>query len=305
MNIDVTFDQSVSSLPAGFVSAVNGVVNYFDILFTNPVTINIDVGYGEIDGMPLAPNDLGASYAPYVMESYSSVRQALQSEGAPGSSTLPSASPLSGFLLMTQAEAQALGLTSAVSTSYVGFSSALPFSYTVDSTPASGEYYFIGVVAHEFTEDMGRVSFIDDQPLIYSVMDLFRYSAPGVRDQSAGGGGSIAYFSIDNGNTDLGSWNDNPRNGDLGDWNGNSIPNGGKDAFSDYSSSGVVNAISSTDLTLMETLGWTETSNRSAILTLLVQHIAASFAPAIDGHVSPLIRDLAVIAEVNLAHPHA
>jgi hypothetical protein len=181
----------------------------------------------------------------------------------------------------------------------------LPFSYAVNTTPASGEYYFIGVVAHEFTEDMGRVSFINDQPLVYSVMDLFRYSAPGVRDRSAGGGGSTAYFSIDNGNTDLGSWNNNARNGDLGDWDGNSIPNGGEDAFSDYSSSGVVNAFSSTDRTLMETLGWTETSNRSAIITLLVQHIAASFATAGDSHAGPLITDLAVIAEVHLTHPYA
>ena len=79
--------------------------------------------------------------------------------------------PLSGFLFMSQAEAQVLGLTSAVSTSYVGFSTTLPFSYAVDSTPVWGEYHFIGVVEHEITEDMGRVSLINDQPLAYSAMD--------------------------------------------------------------------------------------------------------------------------------------
>ena len=51
----------VGSLPAGFVSAVNYVVNYFDQLFTNPVTVNIAVGYGEIDGYTLASNALGES----------------------------------------------------------------------------------------------------------------------------------------------------------------------------------------------------------------------------------------------------
>lgn len=43
MNLVVSFDQSVGNLPAGFVAAVNYVVNYFDQLFTNPVTVNIAV----------------------------------------------------------------------------------------------------------------------------------------------------------------------------------------------------------------------------------------------------------------------
>jgi hypothetical protein len=50
MNLKVMFDQSVSTLPVSFVAAVNYVVNYFDSLFTENVTINIDLGYGEIDG---------------------------------------------------------------------------------------------------------------------------------------------------------------------------------------------------------------------------------------------------------------
>ena len=61
MNLVVSFDQSVGGLPAGFVTAVNYVVNYFDQLFTNPVTVNIAVGYGEIDGFTLASNALGES----------------------------------------------------------------------------------------------------------------------------------------------------------------------------------------------------------------------------------------------------
>ena len=53
MQISVSFDQNVSSLPQGFVAAVNYVVNYFDSLFTNPITVNIDLGYGEIAGQSL------------------------------------------------------------------------------------------------------------------------------------------------------------------------------------------------------------------------------------------------------------
>lgn len=258
MKINVSFDQNTGTLPNGFVAAVDYVTNYFDSLFTNPVTIHIDVGYGEIDGAPLARTDLGESEVPvYVQESYGSVVSALQSEGAPGSSTLPGSSPLSGNLTMNPAEAQALGLRSAASTSFVGFSSTANFSYALNSTPPWGQYYFVGIVEHEFTEDMGRISLIGGQPYRYSPMDLFRYSSPGVRDQATGGSGSTAYFSVDSGSTNLGSWNNNPNNGDLGDWYGHNIPNGGNDAFNDYSSGGVLNALSPTDLTLMELIGWT------------------------------------------------
>ena len=257
MQIDVTYDQSQSSLPAGFVAAINYVVNYYDTFFTNNVTINLDVGYGEIGGQPLESNALGESYAPqYILESYGSVRNALQAQGAPGAATLPSSSPLAGSLYMAQAEAQALGLTSAVSTNYVGFSSTLPFSYTPNATPASNRYYFIGVVEHEMSEDMGRVSLLNDQPSDYSPIDLFRYSSPGVRDLATGGAGSTAFFSINNGATNLGTWNNQTSNGDLADWYPQGPAPGGYDAYNDYSSPGVINVVSSNDVTLMEALGW-------------------------------------------------
>jgi hypothetical protein len=59
---------------------------------------------------------------------------------------------------MSPAEAQALGVGAAASANYyVGFSStAGTFSYTPNATPPSNEYYFVGVVEHETTEDMGR-----------------------------------------------------------------------------------------------------------------------------------------------------
>jgi hypothetical protein len=265
MQINVSFDQNQTSLPAGFMTAINYVVNYFDSLFTNNVAINVDIGYGEIAGQSLGSNALGESSASYIQESYGAVKSALQARGAPGSASLPSTSPLAGSLYMPEAEAQALGLTSAVSTSYIGFSSTFPFSYAANATPASNQYYFIGVFEHEITEDMGRASLLDDQPSDYSPMDLFRYSSPGVRDLSSGGNGSTAYFSTDNGATNLGSWNNNPSNGDLGDWYPSGPAAGGKDAFNDYSNSGVINTISANDITLMRDLGWT--TNQPPVIT--------------------------------------
>ncbi len=261
MQINVTYDSSVNSAPAGFEAGVAAAVQYLESEFTNSVTINIDVGYGEIDGQALASDDLGESlWSRDVSESYTAVRNALIAQDAPGSSTLPASSPDQGSLEISPAEAKALGLLSNNGSidGYVGFSSEPNiFSYANGTAPPSNEYYFIGVVEHEITEDMGRVSLLNEQPHDYSVTDLFRYSSPGVRDLTTGGSGSTAYFSIDNGNTDLGSWNNNPSNGDLADWYGNNIPNGGNDAFNDYSPSGVVNVVSQSDITLMRALGWT------------------------------------------------
>jgi hypothetical protein len=260
MQINVTFDQSISSLPAGFVNAIDYVVNYYDTLFTNNVAINLDVGYGEIDGQALASGALGESEAAnYVPESYSSVRNALIGKDAPGASTLPVSQPLLGQLYLSQAEAQALGLTSAISTNYVGFSSIYPLSYAANLTPPSNEFYFIGIAEHEISEDMGRVSLLDGQPDYYSPLDLFRYTSSGVRDTSTGAYGSTAYFSINNGNTNLGTWNNNPNNGDLADWYPSGPAPGGNDAFNDYSDPGVINSLSANDITLMQALGWTTT----------------------------------------------
>jgi hypothetical protein len=100
---------------------------------------------------------------------------------------------------------------------YVGFSSAANIlSYANGVTPPSNEYYFVGIVEHEITEIMGRVSLLADSS-DYSVIDLFRYLSPGVRDTAVGGSNSTAYFSANNGITNLGSWNNDPNNGDLAD----------------------------------------------------------------------------------------
>src|SRR6516225_10923986 len=253
MQINVTFDSSVSQAPAGFIPAVDYVVNYFDSLFTTNVTLNIDVLYQNLSSGNLAENQASQ----FVSNNYSSVMSALQAQGAPGSSALPPSSPLPGrSLYMTQAEAQALGLypNDGSLDGHVWLSSTAPFSYSPTATPASNQFYFVGIVEHEISELMGRVSFLS-----YSPIDLYRYSSPGARDLSTGGKGSTAYFSIDNGTTNLGTWNNQSSNGDLADWYPQGPTAGGNDAFNDYSNSGVLNVLSSSDITLMEALGWTTT----------------------------------------------
>ena len=95
LEIDVQYDSSVSDLEGSnptlyseFTSGVAAAVQALEQLIPSPITVTIDVGYGEIDGQSLYSGDLGESETYWVSESYSSVRSALITENAPGSSTL-------------------------------------------------------------------------------------------------------------------------------------------------------------------------------------------------------------------------
>ena len=279
MNINITWDASVTSLAAPliveFENAVDYVVDLYDHLFTNSVTINIDVGWGEVGGAPLG-GALGASDTYVGTFNYSDILGALTStadaSGDPAQvaavSTLPQSNPTSrqpiDNITVATAEAKALGLIPGNDVTIdgsIGFASNVNWSFSPTDLPAQNAYYFIGVAEHEISEVMGRFSDIGDPSLRgqYSVMDLFRYSGDGTRDlrPSSHSQNTTAYFSIDGGQTNLGTWNNVAGNGDLGDWYPQGPAPGGNDAFNDYSDKGVIEALSQNDVTLMNVLGWT------------------------------------------------
>ena len=99
------------------------------------------------------------------------------------------------------------------------FSSVEPFSYNdANGTGvAANTYDFFGTVAHEFSEIMGRQMLDGDGGYsLFEPLDLFHYSAPGVRDFS---GTTAGYASLNGGTTNLDSFNTNS-GGDFGDWAG-------------------------------------------------------------------------------------
>src|SRR6185312_14474662 len=65
LQIDVTYDSSVNNAPAGFKTAVQAAVQFFDTTFTNDITVNHDFGWGEIDGQKMDSGTVGASQAVY------------------------------------------------------------------------------------------------------------------------------------------------------------------------------------------------------------------------------------------------
>jgi hypothetical protein len=241
------------------------VVGVYASLFGNNVQFTIDVGWGEVNdngtSTPLAKGDLGESHWYFNSFNYSTAVATIENSSSfiANSVTLPATSPeTNSNLVLTDAQQLALGFGDPTakdgSVGSVGFNASTSWSFGPGAPSQSSEYYFIGVAEHEISEVMGRISALDlptTNPNDYSLMDLLRYSSPGNVQTSASGNPS--YFSINRGGTDLADFNNfSENNGDLGDW----AATVKDDAFLDKSSSGVINALSPTDILLMDALGW-------------------------------------------------
>ena len=200
----MTYDASVANAPAAFKTDVAAAVQWFQSHFSDPITININVGYGEVGGQTMGSGALGQSMYFVDSFSYSQVKNALAADAKSASdlssvATLPSTDPTNGgTFYVSTAEAKALGLDSGSFTDgYVGFSSGGVFDYDNTNGVTAGQYDFMGTVMHEISEVLGRET-MDGQGATYYPLDLFHYSAPGVRTFS---GTTPGYFSVDNGQT--------------------------------------------------------------------------------------------------------
>ena len=49
MQINLIYDSSVNAAPAAFKTALTASASFLDELIINPITVNIQVGYGEDD----------------------------------------------------------------------------------------------------------------------------------------------------------------------------------------------------------------------------------------------------------------
>jgi hypothetical protein len=140
----------------------------------------------------------------------------------------------------------------------VTLNSGSPFNYT--TTPVSGEYSAIGAMEHEIDEIMGgggqgsvlneiadgETSFDND----VGVLDLYRYSAPGVPSFTPSAGAS-SYFSVDGGSTDIVCFNQNSSD-DMADFCTNN------NVQSAASASGIVPVynVFSPEYAMMESIGY-------------------------------------------------
>src|ERR1700749_3143765 len=66
--LNLVFDGSVNSAPAGFTDALNTAAQIVGSQIQDPISITINVGYGEINGVPITGNTLaeGSAYGLFV-----------------------------------------------------------------------------------------------------------------------------------------------------------------------------------------------------------------------------------------------
>lgn len=101
-HITVQYDSTVNSAPAQFKPAVATVVQYFQALFTDSVSITIVIGFGKVGTSNLGSGSLGESrYNLYSQSSYTHVKSILSLRSSTNYdstaiASLPNLDPISG-----------------------------------------------------------------------------------------------------------------------------------------------------------------------------------------------------------------
>ncbi len=259
LTFNVTFDATTAGAPSGFFSAFRAAIDLFQTNYDDPITINLQVGWGKINGQNLSPGNLGQSstFQPAFYQ-YSQIRTALMNdarsaEDAEAVMNLSSTDPTGGAqFTMANAEAKALGLLAANAPGldgFVGFSTNAVYNFDVHNRAVPGQYDFFGLACHEISEAMGRYGLGQNGASSgrYGPIDLFRYLSPGVLDLAPANG---AYFSIDGGNSLLDTFN-GIGGGDLSDWSGQTL-----DSFNHSLAQGQRLDVSAADLIVMDVIGY-------------------------------------------------
>ena len=210
-HINVTYGGTV---PAAAETAFNNLISTYESVFTTPITVNVDVNFGN--------TGLGSSFTQQVYEFYSFWQmQMLANAGAnPGNiwnvaaaASLPGSDPIgNGSVNLNSANARALGIVANEPVdSTLTFSDIVSFEYT--GVANADDEDFLDVAAHELDEALGIGSALTGLannaalPLnLYTAEDYFRFSAAATRDITTNPA-AVVYFSYDGGITDVAQFN--------------------------------------------------------------------------------------------------
>lgn len=267
LTINATFDSAwLANAPTAATAAINAVDALFGSMFANPGTVNINFGWGNVNGSALPGNALGATsnifyqnslYPLATVSSLLSTYSSANPQNAvlasvvanlPASVTNPGGQAL---FAISQAQYTALtGTSFGGPDAYVGFGNAVNWQYTQTGGIAAGAYDFTGTALHEISHALGRVSyeFVNPTPFL-TPLDLTRYTCGATTLNSTYG--STACFSINGGVTDLATFSPTS---DSADWAGATGTSG--DPYGAYLAAGATTALTTADSQVMQALGW-------------------------------------------------
>lgn len=268
LHINLVYDASVAAAPSGFRDAMQSAANLLQSAFSDAITVNIAVGWGEVGGTAITAHGVaegGPTAGIWVPTA--TLKSALQSgaRSAADSSAYTALSSAAnpngnGAIAVWSAQEKALGLLAPTATAIDGV-----IGFSTDFTAS----LWVGAALHEITHAMGRTSGYAP----YGIADLFRFSAPGV---NAYAGGTAAYASADGGRTILATYSPTS---DYGDFATTALT--AADPFNAYIPAGA-NSLTTVDLTMMDIIGFTRAATPGAATT--PSFLAASTAaPASPG----------------------
>jgi hypothetical protein len=250
LTINATFDPTLTTDEDAAIDAAIANVEA-NIASPNNITVSIyfnsmNSGLGESVTSAVEPTYLQYYSAYAAVATSADQLEALASLG-PAPTSLSPGNPVNGNpdMIITTAEARNLefdapgGINSSNSDDLVNgdgtYDGAIGLYTSITSPPnsLSGNYSLQAVATHEIDEVLGiggtgSTIPAPGNPLTDPVgdLDLYRYSAPGVRSYSNTQTTSpYAYFSIDNGTTALSYFNQT-QGADYADWLSNPIPAG-------------------------------------------------------------------------------
>jgi hypothetical protein len=269
LEINLIWDNSVASAPnwQAIESSVVSAAQIFTGLFRNHDILNIAVGFGEVAGQALPAGALGESASfGYLLPNdgtfgalLGAADAGLVHTGLMAANATTALDAVAGSFFITSANAKALGLVDPAAglDGFIGFSSTAPISFG-QFLPSGSQYDAIGVAAHEISEVMGRIGLEGATlvatdgtvfPNVYTPLDEFRYSAPGVPDVTP----SAGYFSLNDGATQILPFNDPNNFGDAADWA--TAPVTQHNAFDAFASTGRA-SVTAADVLAMAAIGY-------------------------------------------------
>jgi len=247
MIINLIYDAAAQAAPAAFRNTMQQAANLIGSMFTDNITVNINIDYSGTGGGAAAGPDNG------VVESYSTVYNYLTQSHSPGDSSFdylpaPGSANAPSSVVVWNAELKAMGLLSPNSTSTDDGSA----TFATDINPS----LLLGVALHELTHAMGRVPYG-----LADMMELDRFSSAGNRVYDGNvPAGEASYFSLNGGLT---KWADYGENSDPSDFM-NKVNYGGdgtspltpNDPFNQYYTSSTLQYLTPVDLEQMDVLGF-------------------------------------------------